>query len=233
MAGRPTRSAAAKAPQILDVALEVFTVHGYQTASMDMIAAQARMSKQTLYRHFGSKEQLFVHVVQALIERSPVRVPPAPVSGSGRELRALLIAFADQLATAFCEPKTVQTFRLVTLKVRATEQSRSAFLRRDKSVAAHPLWGAARGRNRPQAAQRRRTVRSRSSADRNGERVFPVSRLLGRPSDFGTVRQKQIVGELSTNLSAHMRPRKRREGSTVAVPFSTINPKSKFCSGSR
>src|ERR1700688_2314289 len=112
MAGRPPRPAAAKGPQILDVALEVFTVHGYQTASMDMIAAQAGMSKQTLYRHFGSKEELFVQVVQALIERSPVRVP-APVGGGGRALRALLTAFADQLATSFCDPKTVQTFRLV------------------------------------------------------------------------------------------------------------------------
>src|SRR5260370_41257060 len=75
MPGRPTRTAAAKAPQILDVALDVFTVHGYQTASMDMIAAQAGMPKQTLYRPFGDKEQLFVHVVHALISRSPVRLP--------------------------------------------------------------------------------------------------------------------------------------------------------------
>jgi len=203
MAGRPSRTAAAKGPQILDVALEVFTVHGYQTASMDMIAAQACMSKQTLYRHFGSKEQLFVHVVQALIERSPVRVP-APVGGSGRELRALLIAFADQLATSFCDPKTVQTFRLVISEGARRSNLGQLFYEEITKVAAHPLAA------RLAVATDRKLLNVAEPFEAAVRLIAMVKeyflwpRLLGRPSDFGNVRQKQIVGELVDEfLRAH------------------------------
>jgi AcrR family transcriptional regulator len=204
MAGRPTRTAAAKAPQILDVALEVFTLQGYQTASMDMIAAQAGMSKQTLYRHFGSKEQLFVHVVQALIERSPVRVPPAPVGGGGRELRALLTVFADQLATAFCDPKTVQAFRLVISEGARRSNLGQLFYEEITKVAAHPL--AAR-----LAVATDRKLLSVAEPFEAAVRLiatlkeyFLWPRLLGRPSDIGNVRQKEIVGELVDEfLRAH------------------------------
>ena len=210
MAGRPTRTAAAKGPQILDVALEVFTVHGYQTASMDMIAAQAGMSKQTLYRHFGSKEQLFVHVVQALIERSPVLVPAA-VGGGGRELRDLLIAFADRLATAFCYPKTAQTFRLVISEGGRRSNLGQLFYEEITKVAAHPL--AAR-----LAVATDRKLLSVGEPFEAAVRLIAMvkeyflwPRLLGRPSDFGSVRQKQIVGELVDEfIRAHALPKKAR-----------------------
>ena len=44
---------------ILDAAVELFTEFGYQSTSMDKIAKQAGVSKQTLYSHFGNKEELF------------------------------------------------------------------------------------------------------------------------------------------------------------------------------
>jgi TetR/AcrR family transcriptional repressor of mexJK operon len=207
MAGRPTRTAAAKAPQILDVALEVFTLHGYQTASMDMIAAQARMSKQTLYRHFGSKEQLFVQVVQALIERSPVRVPPAPVGGSGRELRALLIAFADQLATAFCEPKTVQTFRLVISEGARQSNLGQRFYEEITKVAAHPLAARLAVANDRKLLSVGEPFEAAVRLIATLKEYFLWPRLLGRPSDFGNLHQKQIVGDLVDEFICAHAPR--------------------------
>ncbi|MGO9604572.1 MAG: TetR/AcrR family transcriptional regulator [Candidatus Binataceae bacterium] len=203
MAGRPSRTAAAKAPQILDVALDVFTLHGYQTASMDMIAAQASMSKQTLYRYFGSKEQLFVHVVQALIERSPVRMP-ALVGGGGRALRSLLIAFANQLATAFCDPKTVQAFRLVISEGARRSNLGQLFYAEITKVAAHPLaarLAVAADRNLLSVAEPfEAAVRLIATI----KEYFLWPRLLGRPGDFGHSRQKQIVRELVDEfLRAH------------------------------
>lgn len=49
----------AKRQQILDAAIKLFTEQGYAATSMDLIAKNADVSKQTVYSHFGSKDELF------------------------------------------------------------------------------------------------------------------------------------------------------------------------------
>jgi AcrR family transcriptional regulator len=48
---------------ILDAAVELFTEQGFSNTSMDQIAKLAGVSKQTVYSHFGNKEDLFVGAV--------------------------------------------------------------------------------------------------------------------------------------------------------------------------
>jgi len=48
-----------KRQQILDSAVSLFTEKGYASTSMDLIAKNADVSKQTVYSHFGSKDELF------------------------------------------------------------------------------------------------------------------------------------------------------------------------------
>lgn len=48
-----------KRQQILDAAVSLFTEKGYAASSMDLIAKNADVSKQTVYSHFGSKDELF------------------------------------------------------------------------------------------------------------------------------------------------------------------------------
>ncbi|MAG76160.1 MAG: TetR family transcriptional regulator [Colwelliaceae bacterium] len=48
-----------KRQQILDAATALFTEQGYIATSMMKIASVADVSKQTVYSHFGSKEELF------------------------------------------------------------------------------------------------------------------------------------------------------------------------------
>lgn len=48
-----------KRKQILNAATLMFTEQGYASTSMDVIAKQADVSKQTVYSHFGNKEELF------------------------------------------------------------------------------------------------------------------------------------------------------------------------------
>jgi AcrR family transcriptional regulator len=64
------RSHAAKRVSILEAATYVFCREGYAGANIDMIAAEAGVSRQTIYNHHGDKEKLFVAVVQALTERA-------------------------------------------------------------------------------------------------------------------------------------------------------------------
>lgn len=50
---------AVREQQMLDAAVEVFSVNGYHETSMDAIAAKAEISKPMLYLYYGSKEELF------------------------------------------------------------------------------------------------------------------------------------------------------------------------------
>jgi AcrR family transcriptional regulator len=64
VARRPGRPA--KRHLIVDAAKRVFLRHGYVDASIEVIATEAGVSKQTIYNHFEGKEQLFAAVVQAV-----------------------------------------------------------------------------------------------------------------------------------------------------------------------
>ncbi|MBD0335053.1 MAG: TetR/AcrR family transcriptional regulator [Cyanobacteria bacterium Co-bin13] len=61
--------ASSKAEQILAGAMAVFLTGGYAGTSMDRVAAEAGVSKHTIYSHFNDKEGLF----NALIERLVLR----------------------------------------------------------------------------------------------------------------------------------------------------------------
>ncbi len=50
--------------QMLVAAARVFAQHGYHAASMDEIAALADVSKPLLYRYFGSKDGLYMAIVE-------------------------------------------------------------------------------------------------------------------------------------------------------------------------
>ncbi len=50
---------AVREQQMLDAAVQMFSVNGYHETSMDAIAAAADISKPMLYLYYGSKEDLF------------------------------------------------------------------------------------------------------------------------------------------------------------------------------
>lgn len=58
------RDSAATKARILQAATEEFADKGYDGARVDEIAAQSGVNKNSLYHYFGSKEQLFVAVLE-------------------------------------------------------------------------------------------------------------------------------------------------------------------------
>jgi AcrR family transcriptional regulator len=50
---------AVREQQMLDAAVQMFSVNGYHETSMDAIASKAEISKPMLYLYYGSKEDLF------------------------------------------------------------------------------------------------------------------------------------------------------------------------------
>lgn len=85
--------------QILDAAVAVFAERGYQTASMDAVAARVGVTKPVLYDHFGSKEGLLLGcIARAREELLEVSTRAAATARSPEEmLRSGVLAFFEYL----------------------------------------------------------------------------------------------------------------------------------------
>ena len=90
----PLRLTDRKRAAILEAAVAEFRQSGYETTSMDRIAARAGVSKRTVYNHFPSKEALFGQILQELAERSLAGHDLA--YRADRPLRAQLVELVQQ-----------------------------------------------------------------------------------------------------------------------------------------
>ena len=99
---------------IVEAATELFLSKGYLGTSMDEIAASAAVSKQTVYKHFSDKDQLFSEIVLATtgqVEERMQRVASSLEESS--DLRGDLGKLARTLLAALMEPKFLRLRRLV------------------------------------------------------------------------------------------------------------------------
>jgi TetR/AcrR family transcriptional regulator of autoinduction and epiphytic fitness len=66
----PQRLTDRKRHAILAAAADQFRAHGFEASSMDRIAAEAGVSKRTVYNHFPSKDELFAETLVQLFHSS-------------------------------------------------------------------------------------------------------------------------------------------------------------------
>ncbi|GAA2817399.1 TetR/AcrR family transcriptional regulator [Saccharopolyspora taberi] len=109
-----TGRSARKRESILDAARELFLRNGYLGTSMDEIAALAKVSKQTVYKHFGDKRRMFVELLTGDMDRADASVAElaeaVPVS---QDLAADLRAFARAYLAAVMQPHLIRLRRVV------------------------------------------------------------------------------------------------------------------------
>ena len=93
------RPHAAKRLSIIDAAASVFCREGFGGANIDLIAAEAGVSRQTVYNHHGDKETLFKAVVGDVTERTNAHffATLATFPDHPGDLEADLTAFAFRL----------------------------------------------------------------------------------------------------------------------------------------
>ena len=109
-ASRSTR----KRRAILEAATTAFLRNGYRGTSMDEIAALAGVSKQTVYKHFAGKENLFTEIVISTVNEAG-----DPVYGqvleleNGDTLEANLRDLARRQLATVMQPELMQLRRLV------------------------------------------------------------------------------------------------------------------------
>ena len=111
-----TPRARAKRDQIRAGAQRVFLSRGFAAASTDAIAAEAGVSKQTLYVYYPSKEELFGDVLTNLIRQGPT-APNLPAEqpnvATVETLREAVGAFAHRLIGQFMQPEYLGLLRIV------------------------------------------------------------------------------------------------------------------------
>ncbi len=87
----------AKRDELIDLAMQLFNRHGYRATGVDRIMEETGIAKTTLYRHFGSKEELIVAALAKVDEdaRDELRTFVEQASSDPRER---LLATFGQLA---------------------------------------------------------------------------------------------------------------------------------------
>ncbi len=80
--------------RLLDAAVGVFLRYGFRKTSMDEVARAADVSRQALYLHFDTKEQLFRAAVEHAVGAS-ARAAEAAFADTSRDAEGRLVAGLD------------------------------------------------------------------------------------------------------------------------------------------
>jgi TetR/AcrR family transcriptional regulator, mexJK operon transcriptional repressor len=110
---------ARKRRAITEAATALFLRDGYRSTSMDQVAADAAVSKQTVYKQFADKEQLFRAVVLGVTANSAAIIAeltsalPGPEVSSPAELRTGLLGLARRYLDGVLQPHVVALRRLI------------------------------------------------------------------------------------------------------------------------
>lgn len=122
--GRPKDPA--KREAILAAAQVLFLSNGYEGASMDAIAAEAGVSKLTLYSHFKDKEALFGEAIRSTCE---TRLPRSLfVLEDGCSIRQVLLDVGHAFQALVNSPESIGLHRvMVALATQNSTLSRMFF----------------------------------------------------------------------------------------------------------
>lgn len=122
---------ARKRRAILDAATTTFLSNGYLGTSMDEIAALARVSKQTVYKHFADKQSLFTEIVTTTVDEisDPVYEEVVNLADSG-DLEADLRDLARRLLARVMQPRLLELRRLVIAEASRFPELGRAFYER-------------------------------------------------------------------------------------------------------
>jgi TetR/AcrR family transcriptional regulator, mexJK operon transcriptional repressor len=101
-----------KRAAIIEAARPVFLREGWSGTSLERVAAEGGFSKMTVYRHFGSKEDLFEALVEDMCreirQQAKLGEPQANVSAV-----ELLDHLAREIVSGLMRPEALALYRLI------------------------------------------------------------------------------------------------------------------------
>ena len=110
-----------KREQIRLAAQRLFLQRGFSDTSVDAIATEASVSKQTLYTYYTNKEAIFTEVLRQLTLENPrnhlLMRESVPRLESGEDLRGALTTLAQEIATIMMQPEYLALLRVIVAEV--------------------------------------------------------------------------------------------------------------------
>jgi TetR/AcrR family transcriptional regulator, mexJK operon transcriptional repressor len=126
--GRPPGSEGA---ELLAIAREQFVSHGFRGTTMDAIASRARISKQTLYGAYPSKDVLYAAVVRDWVDRGYDALRPHTLAlRDCTNVRDGLRRLADVLQLGILSPPVLQMRTLVAAEADSFPDVAADYVRR-------------------------------------------------------------------------------------------------------
>jgi TetR/AcrR family transcriptional repressor of mexJK operon len=98
--------------RLLDAATQFFMEKGFEATNVGEIARLAHASKETFYRHFPTKEELFRAVILRRVARNATNVEA--VMASKGSLTETLIAFGEFVLERLITPETIALHRILS-----------------------------------------------------------------------------------------------------------------------
>lgn len=120
--GRPKSEE--KRQSIMAAAENLILELGYSATTMDLVASQAQVSKQTVYSHFTSKESLFTAIIIRKCRQFQVDQPP---QDTGTDVFATLYKIGLQIVRLLQREEVVAMYRVVIAEVSSNPQVAELF----------------------------------------------------------------------------------------------------------
>lgn len=128
-AGRGRPPDKSKREAIVAAAAEAFFMQGFAASSIEQIAADAGVSKVTIYNHFGDKRALFAAAVECECEKMRGYFSiDTQVAGSS-SIRERLTAIGEAIVAFLSQPKMVQFDRRIAAETQHEPEIGHAFLK--------------------------------------------------------------------------------------------------------
>src|ERR1700679_4183449 len=122
--------------ELIDVAEKIFLERGFPETTMQMIAEAAGASKETLYRHFESKEFLFAEIVSRKARQ--ISGPDAPMARGGSP-ETVLSELGINLLRAIVTGEASFLFRTVVAEAARTPELGDLFYERGPGLTSERL----------------------------------------------------------------------------------------------
>jgi AcrR family transcriptional regulator len=179
--------------QILDAARHVFGEHGFENASVRMVAGRAGVDPALVHHYFGTKQALFLAAMELPIDFSALveRV----MAGPRREIGARLVRQTLEL----WEDPAMRTRLMGIVRSATTDEVAAEILRR--LLSAGPILALTRASGQPDAALRATLAGSQIVGLAMARYVIRVEPLASAPLDevvraIGPTIQRYLAGRL-------------------------------------
>ena len=97
-----------KRAKVLESAIDLFCHQGFPNTSMDEVAKHAGVSKQTVYSHFGSKDELFVSAIES---KCVVHQLTGDALVDATKPQQVILQFAQQFAEMIVSKEAMTVFK--------------------------------------------------------------------------------------------------------------------------